>query len=207
MLISPVGEADMKRAITQGLLHSIPSIRAELKARGLSKALIARGENKPPYPILRPTFPAFSEQSLRAIGRSNPSLARAMDPIGGLAAEGKTLTIVSMLTNRCKHSNVKPERGIRPAPEWTGYDYTRSWKIDGKNLSDEYIYLLNHLYDGEQVKGFEYTLVRPDDGALVRYVTDYFYLPDWYEEPVRVGLSNPNDYQVLEAGRGDRVIR
>jgi hypothetical protein len=207
LLISPMGGADMKSAVAQGLLYSISSIRAELEIRGLKKALIARGEGKPPYPILRPTFPAFSEESLRAIGRSNPTLARAMDPIAELAEGEKFITIVSMESGRCKHSNVTKERGIRPAPEWTGYDYRQSWRIDGENLSEEYFKLVNRLYDNEQLTGFEYKLIRPDDGALVSYATDFFYLPDWYGEPVRVGLSNPNDYQVLEAGRGDRIIR
>lgn len=207
LLIYPVGGSEMKCAIVQGLLHSIPSIKAELKAKGLRKALIVRGEGKKPYPVLLgnrmavPTFSIFSEAGLQAITRSNPSLARAIDPITELGIEGKLLTIVSMVTNRCKHSNVPPERGIRPAPEWTGYDYLQSWKLDKKKPSDEYFDLINRLYDNEQVTGFEYTLRRPDDGALVSYATDFFYLPDWYGEPVRVGLSNPKDYRVLEADR------
>jgi hypothetical protein len=199
MLISPVGGSEMKSAIAQRLLYSIPSIKAELEARGLEKALIARGEGKPPYPILRPTFPIFTEKSLQAIGRSNPTLARAMDPIAELAEGEKFITIVGMDTGLCKHSNVTKERGLRPASEWTGYDYRQSWKIDGENLSNEYFELINRLYDGDPVAGFEYTLRRPDDRKLVRYVTDFFYLPDWYGEPVRVGLSNPKDFWELEA--------
>ncbi|MEG3877685.1 hypothetical protein QT972_09920 [Microcoleus sp. herbarium7] len=195
--------------IAQSVLRwSKDEVKAELKKRGLRRAEISRCFGQKPYQILAapPTFATFSEPGLRLIGRSNPGLALALDPIAQAASEGKFITITSMITNKCKHSNVAQERGKRPAPNWTGYDYLKSWKLDGENPSAEYFSLMGRLYDGEQIVGYEYDLVRPDDGAIVRYLTDYWRM-DFFGEDVRIGASRPEDYTVIEVGRGDRIIK
>ena len=183
-------------------------VKAELKKRGLMRAEISRGVGQKPYQILAapPRFGTFTDPGLRAIGRSNPSLAFALDPIAQAASEGQCITITSNITNKCKHSNVAPERGKRLAPDWTGYDYLQSWKLDGENPSDEYFGLINRLFDGEQIVGYEYDLIRPDDGAIVRYLTDYWRM-DFFGEDVRIGVSRPEDFTVIEEGRGDRIIK
>ena len=185
-------------------------VKAELKKRGLMRAEISRSYGQKPYQILAapPRFSLFSDTGLRAIGRSNPSLASALDPIAQAASEGQCITITSMVTNKCKHSNVAQERGKRPAPDWTGYDYLQSWKLDGKdkNPSDEYFELINRLLDGEQINGYEYDLIRPNDGAIVCYRTNYWRM-DFFGEDVRIGVSRPEDFTVTEEGRSDRIIK
>lgn len=185
-------------------------VKSELKKRGLQRAEISRCFGQKPYQILAapPRFSLFSDPGLRAIGRSNPVLASALDPIAQAADEGKFVTITSMVTNKCKHSNVAQERGKRPAPDWTGYDYLQSWKKEGKdkNPSDEYFELIGRLLDGEQIVGYEYDLIRPNDGAIVRYLTDYWRM-DFFGEDVRIGVSRQEDFTVIEEGRGDRIIR
>ena len=190
------------------LLWSEDEVKAELKKRGLQRAEISRCFGQKPYQVLAapPRFSLFSDTGLRAIGRSNPSLAFALDPIAQAADEGQCITITSMVTNKCKHSNVAPERGKRPAPDWTGYDYLQSWRLDGKNPSDEYFELIGRLLDGEQIVGYEYYLVRPNDGAIVRYRTNYWRM-DFFGEDVRIGVSRPEDFTVIEEGRSDRIIR
>ena len=184
-------------------------IQSELDKRGLHRAEISRSFGKP-YLILAapPVFPIFSEPGLRAISKLNPILASALDPFAEAAANKQIVTLVSMVTGRCKHSSSELtfERAKRSAPEWTGYDYRQSWKLDGENLSEEYHTLIRRLYDDRLVPGYEYSLIRPDDGAIVRYETDYR-LIDFLGEQVRVGISRPEAYTVLEAGRGDRIIR
>ena len=195
--------------VAQSVLRwSENEVKQELKKRGLQRAEISRCFGQKPYQVLAapPRFSLFSDTGLRAIGRSNPSLAFALDPIAQAASEGKFVTITSMVTNKCKHSNVAPERGKRLAPDWTGYDYLQSWRLDGKILSNEYFELIGRLLDGKQIVGYEYDLIRPDDGAIVRYLTDYWRM-DFFGEDVRIGVSRPEDYTVIEEGRGDRIIR
>jgi hypothetical protein len=183
-------------------------IVSELQNRGLQVAKINKGGGKP-YQILAapPSFSLFSESGLNAIGKSNPRLARSLEPVAIEAGEGKLVTIVSMINNRCKHSNVPPKRGLRDAPDWTGYDYLQSWRLDGVNPSNEYYTLLDLLYDEYVVPDYEYSLVRPDDGAILRYSTSYTLVNDFYGERVRFGISDPNAFSLVEAGRSDRIIK
>lgn len=216
LLISPVGEPMMKRAIAQGLLYSIPSIKAELKTRGLSKALIVRGEGKKPYPVLlgnstAPTPTLTVEQMISMIARNHGrDLAKQQELIAEQEARGRIVCITGMQTNLCKHTNdlLTPDRGLRIAPLWTGYNYLKSWCTAGDGIpSAEYNRLIEILHRDRSISGYNYRLIRPDDGAIVEYQTDYIYIPNWYGEPVRVGFSNPKDFRVVEVGRGDRVIR
>ena len=201
-------------SILSGQLNKFEStrnwIQQEAQRRGLKSAYILRGEGKQPYQILafpQPTqFSFFSEVGVESVGRSNPVLARSLEPLLQANAEGKLITIVSMINDRCKHSNVPPKRGLRLAPDWTGYDYRQSWKLDGKNLSDEYLDLIRDLYDDGVVRDCEYDLIRPNDGARLRYSTT-FTLFDFFGEPVRAGVSRPEDYTLVEAGRSDRIIK
>lgn len=183
-------------------------IQEEAQRRGLRNAYISRGAGKQPYQILAfPPTPLslFSEIGVESIGRSNPVLARSLEPLLQANAEGKLITIVSMINDRCKHSNVPPKRGLRLAPDWTGYDYRQSWKLDGTNLSDEYLDLIKNLYDDQVVPDYEYDLIRPNDGARLRYQTSYT-LVDFFGEPVRIGISDPDAYTLVETGRSDRII-
>lgn len=200
-------------SILSGQLNKFESTRTwiqkEAQRRGLKSAYILREAGKQPYQILLcpPTpFSLFSEAAVESVGRSNPILARSLEPLLQANAEGKLITIVSMINDRCKHSNVPPKRGLRLAPDWTGYDYRQSWKLDGTNLSDEYLNLIKNLYDDKIVSDCEYDLIRPNDGARLRYSTT-FTLSDFFGEPVRFGVSRPEDYTLIENGRSDRIIR
>lgn len=199
--------------ILSGQLNRFESTRAwiqkEAQRRGLKSAYILRETGKQPYQILAfpPTpFSLFSEAGVEFVGRSNPILARSLEPLLQADSEGKTITIVSMANDRCKHSNVPPKRGLRLSPDWTGYDYRQSWKLDGTNLSVEYLELIRLLYDDRAVPDYEYDLIRPDDGARLRYQTSYT-LVDFFGEKVRIGVSRPEDYTLIEAGRSDRIIK
>lgn len=199
-------------SILSGQLNKFESTRTwiqkEAQRRGLKSAYILRGAGKQPYQILTCTptpFSLFSEAAIESVGRSNPILARSLEPLLQANAEGKLITIVSMINDRCKHSNVPPKRGLRLAPDWTGYDYRQSWKLDGNNLSDEYKDLIKNLYDDGVVPDCEYDLIRPNDGARLRYSTT-FTLCDFFGEPVRIGVSRPEDFTLIEAGRSDRII-
>ena len=217
LLISPVGGSDMNPVIENFLLNSIPLIREELKARGLKKALIVRGEGKTPFPVLlggkstAPTLALTAEQVISTIARNHGrDLAKQQELIAEQEARGLIVVITGMETDLCKHTNdlLTPERGIRIAPLWTGYNYRKSWCTAGDGVpSAEYDRLIEILHRDRWIDGYNYRLIRPDDGAIVEYQTDYIFIPNWHGEPVRVGFSNPKDFRVVEAGRGDRVIK
>lgn len=125
---------------------------------------------------------------------------KAMELMVQHEQEGKIVIITSMVTNLCKHTNnaLKPSRGIRQPQEWTGYNYLKSWTLDDSEVpSEEYFDLIKFLRRDGYVPGYEYTLKRPDDGALVRYKTDYLLVKNWLGEDVRVGISRPEDFSVL----------
>lgn len=191
-------------------LNQLESVRSEIQAllreRELKTAYILRGEGQRPYQILAAPPSIFSVSGVEFIGRSNPTLARSLEPLLKADAEGEIITIVSMVTDKCKHSNVPPKRGLRLEPNWTGYDYRQSWKLDGINLSQEYKDLIKELYDDRVVPDYEYDLIRPDDGARLRYSTSYT-LIDFFGELVRVGVSREEDFTLIESGRSDRVIK
>ncbi|NJR24349.1 MAG: hypothetical protein HC786_20455 [Richelia sp. CSU_2_1] len=155
--------------------------------------------------------PPSKEQAIAKVaadGRSD--LAKQLELIAEQEAQGRIVCITGMLTNLCKHTNdlLLPERGIRTAPYWTGYNYLKSWCINGDGVpSAEYDRLIELLHRDRSIAGYSYMLIRPDDGALIEYSTDYVFIPNWYGEPVRVGFSTPKDYRVVEEGRGDRIIR
>lgn len=190
--------------------NQLESVRSEIQAllreRELKTAYILRGEGQRPYQILVAPPSVFSESGIEFIGRSNPILARSLEPLPEAETKGKIITIVSMVTDKCKHSNVPPKRGLRLAPNWTGYDYRQSWKLDGINLSQEYKDLIKKLYDDGVVPDYEYDLNRPDDGARLRYSTR-FTLVDFFGELVRVGVSRQEDFTLIESGRSDRIIK
>jgi hypothetical protein len=196
--------------ISQNLVRfASTQIQNELHDRHLKRAEIVKGWGKPYQILAAPAVPTFSESGLRAIGASDPILTRSLEPIAEAAQQGKIVTIVSMITNLCKHSNdlLTPARSLRHAPDWTGYNYLSSWRLNGKDPSPEYFKLIGLLYDNWSVKGYEYSLIRPDDGAVIRYSTDYTMAPFLGKELVRIGVSRPEDFTILEKGRGDRIIR
>ena len=197
-------------SILSGQLNKFESTRTwiqeEAQRRGLRSAYILRGEGQRPYQILATPPSIFSGSGIEFIGRSNPTLARSLELLPEADTKGKIITIVSMVTDKCKHSNVPPKRGLRLAPNWTGYDYRQSWKLDGINLSQEYLDLIKRLYDDRVVPDYEYDLIRPDDGARLRYSTRYT-LVDFFGEPVRVGVSRPEAFTLIECGRSDRIIK
>lgn len=168
-------------------------IRANIFLPGLSK----------PFQISGSLGNQSDEDKLRAIAKlGNREILKAMEFVMECSKD-KIVIITGMKTNLCKHTNdlLKPERGIRKPHEWTGYNYLKSWTLNDSGVpSEEYFKLIQLLERDKYVSGYEYTLRRPDDEALVRYRTDYLYVENWLGEPVRIGISRQEDYQVSTAG-------
>jgi hypothetical protein len=125
--------------------------------------------------------------------------------------DGKIVIITSNTTNICYHTNdlLRPERGILKPHEWAGYNYLRSWRAsvdDWEHLNPEFESLQTLLDRDGQVRGYDYSLFRPDD-AHCRYSTDYYLCRDYMGDEIRIGVSSPADWELLVQGQGAAIAR
>lgn len=103
-----------------------------------------------------------------------------------------------------------PSRGTWTSDRWTGYNYRLSWRLGRDNfreLNPEYDQLKDLLARDGFIPNYHYRLYRPpaDDettGAFCEYNTTYYRvrLP-WYNDEVRIGISDPHEWRVIEEGR------
>ena len=103
----------------------------------------------------------------------------------------------------CHHTNdlLLPSRASWTASQFTGYNYRRSWRRgfdDFERLNPEYHRLREALAKDGCAPNFEYTLYRPD-GALCSYSTSYFLCNDYCGDQVRIGISRPQDWSLIES--------
>lgn len=103
----------------------------------------------------------------------------------------------------CIHTNDKllPSRASLKPYQFQGYDYLKSWRCLPEGgispaPSPEYQDLRSRLNKDGYVPGFEYTLKRPD-GAFCRYSTDYYLIEDYCGQPIRIGVSAPEDWSLI----------
>ncbi|XHX78959.1 MAG: hypothetical protein RBJ76_03210 [Stenomitos frigidus ULC029] len=116
--------------------------------------------------------------------------------------EGKIVIITSNVTNICLHTSslLKPSRAVWSPNQFTGYNYLKSWRLtrdDESRLNPQFDRLQALLQRDGQISNYEYTLYRPD-GALCSYSTDYFLCNNYNGDQVRIGISKPEDWSLLE---------
>jgi len=102
----------------------------------------------------------------------------------------------------CHHTSdlLLPSRAHWSARQFSGYNYRLSWRRDRHDysrLNPEYIQLKEILARDGYAPDYEYTLYRPD-GAWCRYSTTYFLCRDYLGDEVRIGVSRPQDWQLIE---------
>ncbi len=102
----------------------------------------------------------------------------------------------------CHHTNdlLLPNRASWNASQFTGYNYRKSWRRgfdDFERLNPEYHRLREALAKDGCAPNFEYTLYRPD-GALCSYSTSYLLCNDYCGDQVRIGISRPQDWSLIE---------
>jgi hypothetical protein len=102
----------------------------------------------------------------------------------------------------CHHTNdlLLPSRAYWSPQQFTGYNYRLSWRSDRddyERLNPQYDRLKEILIRDGYASNYEYTLYRPD-GAKCSYSTAYFLCRDYLGDEVRIGVSRPQDWQLLE---------
>lgn len=127
--------------------------------------------------------------------------------------EGNIVIITSNTSNVCYHTNdlLLPSRANWTASQFTGYNYLRSWRAtreddpaNPQRLNPQFDTLRDILASDGYAPGYEYTLYRPDD-ALCSYATDYYLCRDYCGDEVRIGVSRPADWRLLEAAEPART--
>ncbi|MGB3204626.1 MAG: hypothetical protein WBB28_06525 [Crinalium sp.] len=101
----------------------------------------------------------------------------------------------------CHHTSdtLLPTRAFWSARQFTGYNYRLSWRADindFNHLNPQYDRLKELLAKDKYIPNYQYTLYRPD-GALCSYNTTYFLCSDYLGDEVRIGVSRPQDWQLL----------
>jgi hypothetical protein len=121
--------------------------------------------------------------------------------IGEMRQRGYIVTITDMVSNRCLKVNdlqVQDRGGGWTGANWAGLNFLNLWK-------DSFL-AGNHNYFGELIElvgsewfipNFEY-LLRAPNGDLRRYWSFYFYALDYLGTPVRICVSVPGNWDVVE---------
>lgn len=121
--------------------------------------------------------------------------------------EGMIVAIVSNTTDICYHTNdlLKPSRAHWSAAQFTGYNYLKSWRADRDGaiaspdfrVNPQYSRLKELLARDGVAPNYSYELFRPDD-AKCSYSTSYYLCRDYCGDEVRIGVSRPQDWTLLE---------
>lgn len=145
-----------------------------------------------------PSFLALEEAMTNSI-QNEPNLQdadylRILDFIREKRGDDRIVVITSMISNICQHTNdlLSPERGVLQPYQWTGYNYLQAWR----DSLDEYHRLIELLNQDGYVPQYQYKLRRPDN-RLCGYETDYYLVPNYLGEPVRIGVSKPEAWHLL----------
>jgi hypothetical protein len=154
--------------------------------------------NQPNQSDPKPANPSGgNEMSIEQMGSLlGADYARIHEFLKEQREEGKIVIITSNITGICHHTNDKllPERGVFKPHMWTGYNYLNSWRDTMSQLA----HLQDLLRRDGKVSQYEYQLRRPDN-AFCGYSTDYYLCHDYLGDEVRIGVSRPEDWRLIEA--------
>lgn len=196
------------KAFAFGLIKDLRTIAAMAKRLLKREALIYYPGCTQPIQI--PARMAIEvEESEPVIQRDNESLLgadymRLVERLHEWQQQGKIIAIVSNTTNICHVTNdlLLPSRGYLSGRQFKGYNYLKSWRLnfeDDGRLNPQYQQLRDLLDRDGYVKGFNYTLYRPyPDDSLCEYATDYYLCENYCNDVVRIGVSDPQDWRLVQ---------
>jgi hypothetical protein len=152
---------------------------------------------------INPDLPTPTGLDLIAPYLKNADEIRVLEFMKEKISEGLIVIITSQIDNRCRFTSksLKPERAFWTPEQFVNYDYLKSWDIDRIGRPSQEYERMRELLDRDAfIPGYKYRLRRPDpDGSLCEYSTDYYHVADgWGGEPIRIGVSHPNDWRLLE---------
>nr|WP_290224039.1 hypothetical protein [Trichocoleus desertorum] len=133
----------------------------------------------------------------------NATYEAALDFIKGKKVEGLIVTITAMVSDKCLLVNdlqALDRGGNWTAQDWIGIDFKTLWRDSFQiGRCNYYGDLVRGIERDRQITEFLYEIRRPS-GALAAYSSNYFYLENFLQGPVRVAVSRPGDWQIIEDG-------
>lgn len=127
-----------------------------------------------------------------------------MDFIKGQKADGKVVTVTSMISDKCLLVNdlqVSDRGGGWTADNWIGLDFKNLWR-DSFHVGRANYYgeLLASLQRDGYIPEFHYQIRRPSD-ALAEYSSTYHLIDEFMGIPVRIACSVPGEWRIVEASK------
>ena len=96
-------------------------------------------------------------------------------------------------------AELTPERlgGGSPQKVLKNKSSLESWAKTGS--LEGYLNMRQYLERGGFISGYVYRLIRPTDGALVEYSSDFYLVDDLMGQKQRICCSDPKDYRIISS--------
>jgi hypothetical protein len=113
--------------------------------------------------------------------------------------QGKIVTFTGHNSNICHFTSkdLTAERfgAANPQTALKNLDYLECWKKTGS--LEHYFKMRQYLEKDGYILGYTYQLVRPSDGALVEYSSDFFLVNELMGQEERICVSTPASYHIV----------
>jgi hypothetical protein len=117
-------------------------------------------------------------------------------------SEGLIVTVTDMMTNHCLHVNdlQAPDRGGGwKGKDWIGLNFLTLWHDSFAPGQFNYFeQLVTTVQQDKHIPQFEYNLRTPN-GDLRRYISDYYFVESYLDTPVRLCVSKPANWVLIQA--------
>jgi hypothetical protein len=117
-------------------------------------------------------------------------------------SEGLIVTLTDMMTNHCLHVNdlqASDRGGGWKGRDWVGLNFLTLWRDSFTPGQFNYFeQLVSTVQRDKHIPQFEYNLRAPN-GDLRKYVSDYYFVQAYLDTPVRICVSRPGNWEVIQA--------
>lgn len=152
-----------------------------------------------PMPIERQPISELTNAQIEQIAGANFLVIH--ERMQGWRAEGLIVTVTDMMTNHCLHVNdlQAPDRGGGwKGRDWVGLNFLTLWRDSFTPGRFNYFeQLVTTVQRDLYIPQFEYNLRAPN-GDLRKYVSDYYFVEDYLNTPVRICVSRSSNWEVIE---------
>ena len=159
------------------------------------KATAASGEGNSESTMPEPS--SYGESRIE----SDVTYEAVSDFIKGKKAEGLIVTATSMINDKCLIVNdlqALDRGGGWTAQDWIGIDFKTLWRDSfHRGKHNYYGDLLANVEADRFLPNFHYQIRRPS-GALAEYNSTYHYVENFLGGPVRIAVSVPGEWQIIE---------
>ncbi len=154
--------------------------------------------SKPQAPESQPQISSYGASRIDPTADSEAVL----DFVKGKKAEGLIVTVTGMHSDKCLLVNdlqALDRGGGWTAQDWIGLDFKKLWHDSFLLGKTNYYGQLIAAVEGDRyLPNFFYHIRRPS-GALAEYSSSYHYVDNFLGAPVRIAVSTPGDWRIIES--------